>query len=241
MIIAYFLFAGFEMACPLVEEARNPSKNLPRAMIGAASTVILTTVLMGLTFLGYIPAAQLAQEVEYPHLLMAQAVMGNTGKYWWIFVSLAASSSAVSAVYAVVPRLLYGMSREGSVPAIFGYLHPRFRSPWTGIFVCYAITLVFGIVYPGWFFLFSVAAFAWISTYVLVVASAIWLRRKDKQTPRPFRMPLFPFLPAVGLIGMVLVLFFSGRDTLLVGGGLFVSCLIYSLVVLSLRARRVQQ
>ena len=139
---------------------------------------------------------------------MAQAVMGNTGKYWWIFVSLAASSSAVSAVYAVVPRLLYGMSREGSVPAIFGYLHPRFRSPWTGIFVCYAITLVFGIVYPGWFFLFSVAAFAWISTYVLVVASAIWLRRKDKQTPRPFRMPLFPFLPAVGLIGMVLVLFF---------------------------------
>jgi len=32
-------------------------------------------------------------------------------------------------VYAVVPRLLYGMSREGSVPAIFGYLHPRFRSP----------------------------------------------------------------------------------------------------------------
>jgi len=90
-------------------------------------------------------------------------------------------------------------------------------------------------------FLFSVAAFAWISTYVLVVASAIWLRRKDKQTPRPFRMPLFPFLPAVGLIGMVLVLFFSGRDTLLVGGGLFVSCLIYSLVVLSLRARRVQQ
>lgn len=241
VIIAYFLFAGFEMACPLVEEARNPSKNLPRAMIGAASTVILTTVLMGLTFLGYIPAAQLAQEVEYPHLLMAQAVMGNTGKYWWIFVSLAASSSAVSAVYAVVPRLLYGMSREGSVPAIFGYLHPRFRSPWTGIFVCYAITLVFGIVYPGWVFLFSVAAFAWISTYVLVVASAIWLRRKDKQTPRPFRMPLFPFLPAVGLLGMVLVLLFSGRDTLLVGGGLFVSCLIYSLVVLSLRARRVQQ
>src|SRR5207244_8409522 len=50
-----------------------------------------------------------------------------------------------------------------------------------------------------------VAAFAWISTYVLVVASAIWLRRKDKQTPRPFRKPLFPFLPAVGLIGMVLV------------------------------------
>src|SRR2546425_11864490 len=158
-------------------------------MIGAASTGNTDHRPDGThAFLGYIPAAQLAQEVEYPHLLMAQAVMGNTGKYWWIFVSLAASSSAVSAVYAVVPRLLYGMSREGSVPAIFGYLHPRFRSPWTGIFVCYAITLVFGIVYPGWFFLFSVAAFAWISTYVLVVASAIWLRRKDKQTPRPFRM-----------------------------------------------------
>src|SRR5712692_1749144 len=226
VIIAYFLFAGFEMACPLVEEARNPSKNLPRAMIGAVSTVILTTTLMGLSFLAYIPTEQLAG-LEYPHMLMAQAVLGEAGKYWWLIVSLAASSSAISAAYAVVPRLLYGMSQEGSLPKIFGYLQPRFRSPWIGILACYVITLVFGILYPGWVFLFSVAAFAWISTYVLVVAAAIRLRRSDPQTLRPFRMPLFPMLPALGLTGMVLVLLFSGKATLAAGGSIFLGCFLY--------------
>lgn len=226
VIIAYFLFAGFEMACPLVEEARNPLKNLPRAMIGAVSTVILTTTLMGLSFLAYIPADQLAG-LEYPHMLMAEAVLGEAGKYWWLIVSLSASSSAISAAYAVVPRLLYGMSQEGSLPKIFGYLHPAFRSPWIGILACYLITLVFGILYPGWVFLFSVAAFAWISTYVLVVAAAIRLRRSDPQTPRPFRMPLFPMLPALGLTGMVLVLLFSGKATLAAGGGIFFGCFLF--------------
>jgi len=226
VIIAYFLFAGFEMACPLVEEARNAAKNLPRAMIGAVSTVIVTTTLMGLSFLAYIPAEQLAG-LEYPHMLMAQDVLGKAGTYWWLLVSLSASSSAISAAYAVVPRLLYGMSQEGSLPKVFAYLQPRFRSPWIGIFACYVVTLVFGILYPGWVFLFSVAAFAWISTYVLVVAAAIRLRRSDSQTPRPFRMPLFPWLPALGLIGMVLVLLFSGKVTLGAGGSIFLGCLLY--------------
>jgi len=229
VIIAYFLFAGFEMSCSLVEEAHNPSKNLPRAMIGATSTVILTTSLMGLAFVAYIPAQDLGK-LEYPHMLMAQATLGNFGKYWWLAVSLAASSSAISAVFASVPRLFYGMAREGTLPHVLGYLHPRFRSPWLGIALCYGLTLVFGILYPGWVFLFSVAAFAWISTYVLVVAAALWLRVNDPQTVRPFRMPFFPVLPALGLIAMVLVLLFSGRQTLLAGGILFTGCLFYGFI-----------
>jgi amino acid transporter len=237
VIIAYFLFAGFEMACPLVEEARNPSKNLPRAMIGAVSTVILTTTLMGLAFLAYIPADQLAG-LEYPHMLMGQAVMGEAGKWWWLIVSLSASSSAISAAYAVVPRLLYGMAQEGSLPKIFGYLQPRYQAPWVGLFACYAFTLVFGIVRPGWKFLFAVAAFAWISTYVLVVAAAIRLRWSDPQTPRPFRMPLFPLLPALGLTGMVLVLLFSGIDTLRAGGSIFFGCFLYGVLVARKKTRR---
>ena len=239
VIIAYFLFAGFEMACPLVEEARNPSKNLPRAMIGAVSTVILTTSLMGLAFLAYIPADQLAG-LEYPHMLMGQAVLGDAGKYWWLIVSLSASSSAISAAYAVVPRLLYGMAQEKSLPKLFSYLQPRFQAPWVGLFVCYAFTLVFGILYPGWKFLFSVAAFAWISTYVLVVAAAIRLRRSDPLTPRPFRMPLFPLLPALGLAGMVLVLLFSGKATLAAGGCIFLGCFLYG-VVISFKKNRFAQ
>jgi amino acid transporter len=85
---------------------------------------------------------------------------------------------------------------------------------------------VFVVLYSGWVFLFSVAAFAWISTYVLVVAAAIRLRRSDSQTARPVGMPLFRVLPALGLIGMVLVLLFSGKATLGVGGSIFFGCLI---------------
>ncbi len=236
VIIAYFLFTGFEMACPLAEEVSNPSKNLPRAMIGAASTVIFTTALMGLTFVAYIPPGELVK-LEYPHMLMAQAILGETGTYWWLVVSLAASASSVCAVYAAAPRLLYGMAREGILPKIFGYLHPRYQSPWIGILISYAVTLIFGILYPGWVFLFSVSAFAWISTYVLVVAAAIWLRRSDPQLRRPFKVPLFPFLPALGLMGMILVLLFSGKRTLLVGGSLFLFCFLYGVVVVSVRKK----
>lgn len=232
VIIAYFLFAGFEMACPLAEEARNPARNVPRAIIGAVATVIVTTSLMGLMFVGFIPLNQLGG-MEYPHMIAAEKIMGSAGTYWWLLVSFVASASSVCAVYAAVPRILYGMARGGTLPRIFAYLHPRHQSPWVGIFVMYLITLVFGILVPGWVFLFSIAAFAWISTYILVIAAAMYLRKKEPGTERPFRAPGFPVLPVIGLVAMALVLAFSGRDTLVVGGVLFLACVVYGILAVA--------
>jgi amino acid transporter len=141
LAIGLWLYVGIEYVCPLSEEIKNPGKNIPRAMLWGIVIVFVCDCLFGLAGLNFFHADKLAGSA-IPHLVMAEGIAGKGGLYVITLATVFASASSLDSHMAGVPRMLYGLAREGMLPRFFAWLHPRFRTPWSAILLCAAIIML---------------------------------------------------------------------------------------------------
>jgi APA family basic amino acid/polyamine antiporter len=96
-------------------------------------------------------------------------------------------------------RIWYAMSRDGLLPKLFSAVHPKFKTPhWSTWIACFAVGIPAGLVDIG-----DAADLANIGTlfaFVLVSLGVIFLRRKQPDRPRAFRVPLVPWFPLISVI-----------------------------------------
>ena len=113
---------------------------------------------------------------------------------------LLASAATINTLLASVPRILYGMALEGSLPKVFAYVHPRFETPMVAIGAVAAIPAGYAVVIDGdvdrILHLILAGVCAWIFAYLLVNVAIISLRVRRPDLDRPYRAPLFP-LPQI--------------------------------------------
>ncbi|HEY2931758.1 MAG TPA: amino acid permease [Acidobacteriota bacterium] len=204
--IVFFAFIGFDAVSTTAEEARNPQRDMPIGMIAslAVTTVLYIGVSMVLT--GMLNWRQLNDAAP-----VAKALREVGGARWaQAFVSagaLAGMTSVLLVFQLGQPRIFMAMARDGLLPQYFSRVHPRFRTPhvttfWTGVFV--AVPALF--IDIG-----SAAELTNIGTlfaFILVCAGVIALRRIDPHRPRPFRTPMVPLVPSIGIV-LCIVLMFS--------------------------------
>lgn len=206
--LAFWVFVGSEFVTPLVTEARNPERDLPRAMIIGLLAIFAAELVFGIGAGLLIPRETLASS-PMPHLDYAVAVFGPSANVWFAGLALVASASLVNTVLASVPRMLSGMAENGQVFPIFKVVHPRRRTPVVAILFVAALP-VLGIVWsggdPGSILPLTIAAsVAWLLAYIMAQISLIVLRRRYPQRPRPFKVPGYPVVPALAIAGMVYV------------------------------------
>lgn len=207
--LGIWLVIGAEFTCALVEEAKNPRKHLPWAMMAGLLVIAGSQLFFGLASFKYFPFDKLAASPT-PHVDLAGALLGSAGLYWVALASFCATASTMNTVIAAVPRMLYGMAHAGQVPAIFKWLHPRFRTPWAGILFMFACP--FGMLLTGIATVQAIvtltiaAAFCWLVTYVIAHVNVIVLRCRYPELTRPFRTPLYPLPQLVGIAGILLVM-----------------------------------
>jgi len=207
--LGIWLVIGAEFTTSLVEEAKNPKKHLPLAMICGLLIIAFCQLFYGLSSMKYSPLDKLAAS-PIPHVDLAEAILGRAGLYWVALASFCATASTINTVMAAVPRMLYGMAHAGQVPAIFKWLHPRFKTPWAGIIFMAIVPfamLASGIATVDAIVTLVVAsAFCWIVTYIISHIDLIILRSKYSDLPRPFRAPLYPVPQILGIAGLIVVL-----------------------------------
>ena len=139
---------------------------------------------------------------DIPHLLGAEGIAGGAGLTVIAVATVFASASSLDADLAAVPRMLYGLSREGMLPRIFGYLHPRFRTPWVGIATIFALHVIPLIIFAGGGLiqtLILIATVTWIASYMIAQVDVIVLRSKYPNVRRTFKTPLYPVPQIIGL------------------------------------------
>jgi amino acid transporter len=210
LVLAVWSFCGLEFVCPLVEEARDPKRSIPRAMLGAA--VILLVIFSGIAWAGMrqVPVVELAGS-DIPHWMLVEGLFGRSGGIIMMIFTLLAASSVLNTVLASTPRMLYGMARMGQLPSWFGKLHSRWGTPWFGILVVSSLILLPLLLLTSQKELLMVMLFSctlfWMVAYGVAHASVIILRRKYPDVDRPFRTPLYPLPQIAGFVGVAIILF----------------------------------
>jgi amino acid transporter len=206
--LAFWVFVGIEFVTPLVTEAKNPARDLPKAMLGGLAALFVAQMIFAIGSAFAVPRGVLVSSAT-PHLDYALATFGPSAKIWFAGLALFASASLINTVLAAIPRMLWGMAQNGQVFPILKYLHPRFGTP------VVAIAFVASLPIVGLFWargdtnailpLMIAASVAWLLAYVLAQVSLIILRQRYPNVHRPFRVPGYPLVPVLAILGMIFV------------------------------------
>jgi amino acid transporter len=206
--LAFWVFVGIEFVTPLVPEAQNAERDLPRAMLGGLAAIFVVQVIFAIGSAFVLPRPILVSSAT-PHMDYVLATFGPSGQIWFAGLAIIASASLINTVLAAIPRMLWGMAQNGQVFTIFQYVHPRFKTPVVAILFVAALPMV-GLLWahgdPNAILPLMIAAsVAWLLAYILAQTSLIILRRRYPTARRPFRVPGYPVVPVLAIIGMIYV------------------------------------
>lgn len=205
---AIWWFIGFEFVCPTAEENKRPHKNIPRALIFGVITIVIFDLLFAYASVRYTDLDVLMTSTT-PHIATARALIGPLGWVCMTVITLCAAFTSVMVHLVALPRLLYGLAYKDCAPKIFMYLHPKFRTPWVGIFFTSGLILVTLIyiqlngadvnVILG---LVNIASVTWMCSYGIALIDVLVLRRRYPDYPRLTRFPGMPAFMCIGLVGL---------------------------------------
>jgi APA family basic amino acid/polyamine antiporter len=204
--IIFFAYIGFDSVSTHAEEAKNPKRDVPVAIV--ASLLICT-------FLYIAVAAVLTGMIPYKDIKINAPVsdaFAQKGIWWAEFVIAFGALTGITSVLLVTmlsqPRVLLAMARDGLLPdSFFGAIHEKFRTPYkstilTGCFVA----LLSGFLPLR--ILSELVSIGTLMAFVIVCVAVLIMRQTNPEAERPFRAPLYPFVPLAG-IGICGLLMFS--------------------------------
>lgn len=218
-------FTGFEKISTVAEEVRQPGRNLPLAIIGS---VVIATVLYALVlfvFTGLLPWQQIEPEVTALIEVSGDA-LGPVGYYGMLSAGLLATLSSVNAAILASSRICFAMGRDRVLPAGLGVVHEKHGTPHRAILLTGALSLALGLSGAA-ARLAEIASSLFIVSYALISVGVLAMRKLGKNYAPPFRVPLYPWLPALGGLAALAVLATMELVSLLVGLGLAIVSLIW--------------
>jgi APA family basic amino acid/polyamine antiporter len=195
----FYTYDGWHTAAYFSEEDRDPSKNLPKSMIGGVVLIIAIYLLCNLAILHILPMNELSQS----KLAAADAITlifgEGSGKIVTLFLMISILG-IVNAQLLFNPRVLYSMSRDGLFLKA-GTIVNKGGTPAVSMLITsgVAITLIL-IGKDATEKLSDIATFFFVLGYTSGFASLLALRRKEPLLPRPWKVPAYPLLPIIMLL-----------------------------------------
>jgi APA family basic amino acid/polyamine antiporter len=195
--IVFFAYFGFDAVSTAAQEARNPQRDMPIAIIGSLLVCTLLYILVSGIATGIVPYAQL--DVPDPIAVAADhAGLGWMGRLIKLG-AIAGLSSVILVMLLGQSRVFYSMARDGLLPPFVSRVHPRFRTPWltsivTGIGVA-IFSAIFTVRDAG-----SLCSIGTLLAFVIVSAGILVLRVREPNLPRKFKTPLVWFVAPAGAI-----------------------------------------
>ncbi len=231
LVPAFYSYGGWQQALWISGEVREPRRTLPRAIIGGVLVVITVYMLVNWAYLHLLGVDGVAASTTVASDAVAAALVNVKGA-GQIVPRVVAAAVAISAFgvlnvqFLSAPRLAYAMSRDGKFFRPFGHLSPRHGTPIAaiGLMTVLALLVLFGSGSKGsagvdW--LLNGVMFIDGVFFVLTGAAVIVLRERLRGNPAPegeptapasYRVPLYPIIPAIFVIGMVGILIGSYVD-----------------------------
>jgi basic amino acid/polyamine antiporter, APA family len=195
----FFSYIGFDTASTAGEEAKNPKRDLPLAIIFSLAIVTVIYVAVGIAAVGALPW----RDFKGAEAALAKVLTDATGQTWpAVVLSLGAVVAIASVVLATMygqTRILFAMSRDGLIPKIFQRVNQRTQVPVANTVLVATFIAVLGAFVPLGK-LVDATSIGTLFAFAIVNAGVIVLRRTKPDMPRSFRTPFYPATPILGVI-----------------------------------------
>jgi APA family basic amino acid/polyamine antiporter len=201
--VVFFAVFGYDTLTTAAEEAKNPQRDLPRAILLSLGVSMALYITITLVLTGMVPYAELRNDAPVAHAFQSLGM-----KWIGAAISATAIASILSVIFAFMlaaARIWFALSRDGLLPGWFAKVHPVHGTP-------YRPTLAIGVftaIVAGCVPLGEVAKLVNIgvlSAFIVICASVWVLRVRKPDLPRAFRTPWVPVIPIIGILFSVWLL-----------------------------------
>ena len=200
----FFAYIGFDAVSTAAQEAKNPQRDMPIGILGSLVICTILYIMVSLTLTGL---------VSYKALDVGDPVavgIDVTGVAWGSLLVKMGAVFGLATVMLVMllgqSRVFFSMSRDGLLPKWASAIHPKFRTPWISNMVVGSIVAFLPAVLP----IDRLSELVNMGTLLAfsIVSAGVWiLRRRHPDLPRPFKTPLVPLVPILGIISAFYLMF----------------------------------
>lgn len=200
--IVFFAFIGFDAVSTAAQEAKNPARDMPRGILGSLVICTILYVLFSWVLTGVAPYTDFVKSGK--EASVAYAIETYMHGYHWLstlvtVAILAGFSSVILVMLLGQSRVFYTMATDGLLPKVFCELHPKWRTPYKSNMILFLFVGLFAGFVPE-----SVAgnltSIGTLFAFILVSIGVVILRKADPNRPRPFKTPLVPIVPILGVL-----------------------------------------
>ncbi len=215
--IVFFAFIGFDAVSTAAQEAKNPKRDMPIGILGSLVICTILYILFSYVLTGVAPYTDFVKSGK--EASVAYAIETYMQGYGWLakavtIAILAGFSSVILVMLMGQSRVFYTMSTDGLLPKVFSDLHPKFRTPYKSNMILFVFVGTFAAFIPG-----SVAgdltSIGTLFAFVLVCVGVWVMRRNEPDRIRPFKTPLVPLVPILGMLVCTAMIVSLPKETLL--------------------------
>jgi len=203
--VIFFAYIGFDAVSTASQEATNPQRDMPRAIIGSLIVCTILYILVAAIMVGLVPYTQLKEEAAPIAAAITAAsgiaVQGSTIAFVLASFSMIIKLGAVLGLSSTMlvqmmgqPRVFYAMSKDGLLPGWAAKIHPRFRTPHITTMITGGIVAIMSALVPI-SALGQLVSIGTLFAFVVVSIGVIVLRKTRPDLPRPFKVPFSPVVP----------------------------------------------
>ncbi|MBK7683881.1 MAG: amino acid permease [Bacteroidetes bacterium] len=210
--IIFFAYIGFDAVSTAAQEAVNPQKDMPFGILGSLIVCTILYILVGLVMTGIVPYLQLNNPAP-----IAVAIDATGDGLAWLrpiikIGALAGLSSVILVMLMGQPRIFFSMSKDGLLPKSFGKVHPKYKTPYITTILTGAVAMLVAGIFPIGL-LGELVSIGTLLAFVIVCGGVLVLRYKQPNINRPFKTPLFPLVPILGILSSLALMYFLPIDT----------------------------
>jgi len=196
--VIFFAYIGFDAVSTAAQEAKKPQRDMPIGIIGSLAVCTVLYILFARVLTGMVPYRTFHGDAS------PAATVVTLFPYHWLQVSIvggiiAGYTSVILVMLLGQSRVFYSMSRDGLLPAAFSDIHPKFQTPYR----CNLIFMIFVSLFSGFLPISSLGHMTSIGTllaFVIVCIGIMVMRKTNPDAPRPYRTPLVPLVPILGVL-----------------------------------------
>jgi len=198
--IIFFAYIGFDAVSTAAQEAKKPQRDMPIGILLSLGIctilyILFAHVMTGLAnykeFQGQDGIAPVAVAIAHtPYAFMQKLI---------ILAILAGYSSVILVMLLGQSRVFFSMSKDGFIPPIFSQVHAKFRTPLKSNILFAIFVSLFAAFVPARV-VGEMTSIGTLFAFVLVCIGVLVMRKSDPNHPRPFRTPLVPLVPILGVL-----------------------------------------